>query len=114
MGTLYRWSNTSRHQRGYGWAWVQRRAAVLRRDAYLCRCAHCTEEGRIRSATEVDHVVPRERAKALGWTDEQIDSESNLQAINADCHRRKTQEDEGKSYRRPDRIGIDGFPVETV
>jgi 5-methylcytosine-specific restriction protein A len=90
------------------------RESVLRRDAYVCRCEHCKQSGRVRSATEVDHVVAKERAKALGWTNEQIDSEANLQAINRECHIRKTLEDEGKSYRKPDRIGIDGFPIETV
>lgn len=90
------------------------RGSVLRRDAYVCQCEHCKQSGRVRPATEVDHVVAKERARALGWTNEQIDSETNLQAINAECHRRKTLEDEGKSYRKPDRIGVDGFPIETV
>lgn len=72
----------SRHERGYGNRWQKLRAAVLMRDDYLCKCGECQESGLPREAHEVDHVVP----KAQGGTD-RLD---NLQAINRECHRRKT------------------------
>ncbi len=43
----------------------------------------CTRLGRIREADEVDHIV----ALAHGGTDD----DSNLRAINHDCHKVKTQ-----------------------
>lgn len=67
-------------QRGYGAEWRKIRAAVLRRDRFLCQCPDC--KGRRLPATEVDHII----SKAQGGTDEM----SNLQAINVDCHARKT------------------------
>ena len=80
----------------------------------MCRCARCAEEGRTRVATEVDHVVSRVKGRALGWTEERIESDDNLQAINAECHKRKTQEEMGKSFAPKIRIGMDGFPVRKV
>jgi 5-methylcytosine-specific restriction endonuclease McrA len=41
-------------------------------------------------ATEVDHKVSKAKARALGWTDEQIDDDSNLQATCTTCHKAKT------------------------
>ena len=68
--------------RGYGWSWQKLRARILKRDLYLCRCEDCRSSGRVRPASEVDHIV----AKAHGGTDD----DSNLQAINSDCHKAKT------------------------
>jgi len=95
------WHKTSRHQRGYGTTWDRTRLRILQRDGYLCQCKRCKEEGRVTPANEVDHVVPK--AKNGG------DEDSNLAAINHDCHLRKTAEEMGKK-RRP-RIGLDGYPV---
>lgn len=78
------WSRPGRgtaEQRGYGWEWRKKQAAVLKRDRYLCQCENC--KGRRLSASEVDHVIP----KHLGGTDDF----DNLAAINSDCHRQKTQ-----------------------
>lgn len=69
--------------RGYGAAWRRLRDEVLERDGYVCRCSECRALGRVLEAHEVDHVIP----KALGGTDDL----GNLQAINGDCHRRKSQ-----------------------
>ena len=87
--------------RGYGAEWQRLRKLALARDAGLCQCRHCKASGVIRFATEVDHIVP----KAKGGTDDT----SNLQAINAECHKRKTAEDEGKAHRHA--TGADGWPV---
>ena len=95
------WPTTSRQSRGYGRAWEMIRLAVLKRDHHLCQCRHCRADGRITVATEVDHVIPKEK----GGTD----SMGNLQAISAECHRRKTMEDSGLRPRQE--IGLDGYPV---
>lgn len=87
-------------ERGYGWAWQKLRAQVLKRDGGICRCKHCKESGAVRIATEVDHIVP----KAQGGTDDL----ENLQAINTECHARKTAEDSGKRWRPA--TGLDGWP----
>lgn len=86
------WSSQARgtaEQRGYGWEWRKKRAAVLKRDRYLCQCSDC--KGRCLPASEVDHIVP----KHLGGTDDF----SNLAAINEDCHKAKTQR-EAQAARR--------------
>ena len=90
--------------RGYGAAWDRLRRSVLKRDKWVCQCAACKQAGRVRSASEVDHIVP----KAKGGTD----ALSNLQAINKDCHKTKTLLDRGAKPGPPkQRIGLDGFPV---
>jgi 5-methylcytosine-specific restriction protein A len=105
------WSTLTRQQRGYGRDWELKRARVLERDSHLCQCLHCKASGRVAVATEVDHIVSRAKAQALGWTEEQAEDEANLQAINTDCHKRKTQEERGKHFRSKVRIGLDGWPV---
>jgi 5-methylcytosine-specific restriction protein A len=75
-------------QRGYGYAWQQLRARVLRRDKGLCQikgpaCRYV--------AREVDHKVNKAAARERGWTDAEIDDESNLQAACTPCHSAKTK-----------------------
>ena len=65
----------------------------------------------MRVATQVDHVVSRAKAKALGWTSERTEDMANLQAINAECHARKTIEEQGGKVAV--RIGLDGYPIES-
>ena len=98
------WPTTSRHQRGYGSAWDRQRLAILARDKHICRCAECVRLGRVRNATQVDHVVPRGRHGT--------DDPSNLQAINRQCHKIKTQQEQGRPMRERPVVGLDGFPVE--
>jgi 5-methylcytosine-specific restriction enzyme A len=96
------WTDTrTRQERGYGQAWQRLRAEVLKRARYLCQCAECSSTARVRLASEVDHIVP----KAKGGTDHL----SNLQAIHPECHKRKTQRDEGHTPK--ERIGLDGYPL---
>ncbi|QDQ89154.1 HNH endonuclease [Alcaligenaceae bacterium SJ-26] len=78
--------------RGYGAAWRKLRLLVLRRDGWICRCDECRKTGRVRNASEVDHVIP----KAEGGTDDS----SNLRAINSDCHKTKTQAESARATRR--------------
>lgn len=98
------WSKESRHKRGYGSSWNKIRVVVLRRDNGLCQCDEC-QGGKIRltPATEVDHIVP----KANGGTDDM----SNLQAINTECHKRKTAREQGKTLKPKLMIGLDGWPL---
>ena len=108
------WSKQNRHERGYDNNWYRIRARVLKRDRFICQCRHCKQSGDVRPANEVDHITPLTKAKRMGWTDAQIHHPDNLQAINKDCHRRKTIEDNGGTYKGDRRIGDDGFPVEIV
>lgn len=85
------WSVTTRatrQQRGYGWAWEQLRARILKAEP-LCRL--CRKVGRSVIATTVDHIKP----KHLGGTDD----EDNLQSLCEPCHRAKTAQ-EGRTARR--------------
>lgn len=94
------WPTTSRHERGYGTAWDKLRLSILKRDKYLCRCDECKKTYRLREATQVDHRIP----KAQGGTDDP----SNLCAINAECHKRKTDIENGRRLKPV--IGADGWP----
>lgn len=81
----------SRHERGYGADWDKRRKRILQRDAGLCQCSECKDAGVIRLATEVDHRTSKAEWKRLHGTLVGVDADSNLQSINKDCHKRKTQ-----------------------
>ena len=95
-----KWANqSSRHARGYGYAWTKARDAALARDQYLCQ--PCLALGRYTQARAVDHIIP----KAKGGDD----SPSNLQSICDPCHKAKTAKESGKPLRP--RIGIDGWPI---
>lgn len=80
------WSDRgSRHERGYGWRWVQMREQIMRRDSYLCQ--PCMTKGHVTPATEVHHI----KAKADGGTDDP----GNLVAICRGCHDDATREQKG-------------------
>lgn len=104
------WGLKSRHERGYGTAWTKVRKIVMERDKGLCQPS--LKKGLIVRATEVDHIVSKAKAKRMGWTDAQIDHPSNLQAISAEEHKRKTKEEVGATYKPKPRIGPDGWPIE--
>jgi 5-methylcytosine-specific restriction protein A len=89
----------SRHERGYGSAWVRLRAIILDRDLHLCQ--PCRRLGRVTPATQVDHIKP----KANGGTDDS----DNLQAICEPCHDAKTEADKGRPMAR--KVGLDGYPI---
>ena len=105
------WHNTSRQSRDYGAEWDKLRLEVLRRDNGLCQCSHCKAAGLITIASEVDHIVSRARAKQLGWSKARTEDPANLQAINTECHKRKTIEENGGEFRSKPTIGLDGFPI---
>lgn len=98
------WSKQSRHERGYGSAWVKTRAVILKRDSGLCQ--PCLAQGRPTPATQVDHVKP----KAKGGNDDH----DNLQAICTACHDAKTEREAAEAQgRKTDRVTYDaaGWPV---
>lgn len=68
-------------RRTRGSAWMAIRARVLARDCGLCQ--PCRAIGRVTLGPEVDHV----QELADGGTD----ADANLQAICAECHKRKTE-----------------------
>lgn len=76
----WRTSTQTTTERGYGWEWQKLRKRILQRDKYLCQ--PCKANGRITSATEVDHCI----AKVNGGTDDP----DNLRAICTPCHKAKT------------------------
>lgn len=85
--------------RGYGHAWRQLRAEILRRDDGLCQ--PCRRAGVVTLAAEVDHITGKAEAKRLGWTREQIDAHENLQAICGPCHAAKTARESRKGSGLP-------------
>ena len=105
------WPTESRHKRGYGAEWDKVRKLVLKRDGHLCQCRHCKASDRTTIATEVDHIVSRATAQALGWSKARTEHPNNLQAINSECHVRKTIEEQGKTVKPKRYIGADGFPI---
>ena len=105
------WSKLSRQERGYGPEWTRLRKIVLARDFDQCQCRYCKAAVVAEPANEVDHIIPKAKAKAMEWTTAQMDALSNLQAINHECHKRKTKEDEGRTLNPKAKIGLDGWPV---
>lgn len=105
------WSKESRQVRGYGADWDRLRKQIMERDGGLCQpCRKAGVLGVIAHA--VDHIISKAKAKKLGWTKAKTDHPSNLQAICEPCHKQKTAEEEGKTFRPKQRIGEDGFPVD--
>lgn len=100
---------TSRHERGYGAAWDKLRPQILVRDGYLCKCAECTQAKRLRPATQVDHKISKAEWRRRHGNLEGCDDPSNLQAINAECHARKTIAEKGHTPKTA--IGQDGWPI---
>ena len=80
----------TRQQRGYGARWERLRAAVMRRDDYLCQS--CYRQGNLTPAKDVDHIRPKSKGGA--------DSLENLQALCRDCHKAKTIKERGNNTRR--------------
>lgn len=68
-------------QRGYGAKWQKFRAAYL---AQHPLCVHCEAEGKIRLATDLDHIIPHRGNMTLFW------DFNNLQPLCASHHSKKT------------------------
>ena len=63
-------------------------------------CVRCQEQGRIRAATELDHII----ALVNGGTNDP----ENFQGLCSDCHEQKTRIDLG--WKPRPKIGLDGWP----
>lgn len=61
---------------------MKTRERIFERDGYLCQCDSCKQSERPLPAHEVDHIVP--------LVDGGIDDDSNLQAMNINCHKKKS------------------------
>lgn len=91
-------------ERGYGGRWQRERAAFLQRpENVLCRM--CKAEGRVTTATVVNHKSPHQGDGTLMW------DQTNWQPL---C---KTHHDSGKhrqekSGRVVQVIGADGWPID--
>lgn len=73
-------------RRDGGRPWRRTRERVLRAAGGICQCNECKEVGRVLIANEVHHIVP------LHLGGQELD-ESNLLAVNSDCHKRITAEE---------------------
>ena len=78
----------SRHERGYGTSWDKLRLHILARDCGLCQ--PCLAVGTMHEGTHVDHKINKAEWRRRHGTLAGADNESNLQAINAECHKAKT------------------------
>jgi 5-methylcytosine-specific restriction protein A len=76
----------SAHQRGYTKQWSKASKQFLRDNPL---CVHCKDEGLIRAATEVDHIIAHKGDQLLFWLPD------NLQALCKPCHSRKTIKEDG-------------------
>ena len=70
------------YERGYDYEWRKFRKQYLK---YHPLCVECTKMGRLRRATDVDHIKPLRDHPELKY------DESNLQALCHSCHSRKTR-----------------------
>jgi 5-methylcytosine-specific restriction protein A len=102
------WSKESRQSRGYGAPWDKIRLRILKRDCGVCQ--PCKRDGRAMIGNEVDHIISKAKAAAMGWSQEQIDGDANLQTICGPCHKLKTKVERG--FVPKVETGADGWPVE--
>ena len=66
--------------------WVRERGAFLRAHPL---CEECRRQGRIRAASQVDHIRPHRGDAGLFW------DQGNWQSLCAACHSRKTAAEDG-------------------
>lgn len=104
------WSKESRHSRDYGPEWEKLRVVAIKRANHLCE--ECARHGRTTLGKDVDHIVSRAKAKTLRWPRSKTEHVSNLQYLCRDCHKAKTAEENGQTYRPKVVIGEDGWPIE--
>lgn len=70
-------------ERTRGGKWMRTIARIMRRANGLCECDDCKAQMAPRPAHQVDHIIE--------LADGGADADHNLQALNADCHDRKTK-----------------------
>ena len=87
----------SRHKRGYGTGWDKKRIRIFERDHYLCQ--ECKRKGRLTLVGDkpysafCDHIMNKAEARALGWTEEQIEADENLETLCKACNTAKTDQE---------------------
>lgn len=74
------------NERGYGYRWQKTRAGYLAKHPL---CAMCEQGGRIKPATDLDHIIPHKGDMEKFW------DSSNWQGLCAACHSRKTATEDG-------------------
>jgi len=84
------WNRGTAESRGYGPAWRKLRVRILKRDGFVCQCSDCKSAFLVTEATEVDHVLSKAKWLKRFGNLVGVDDPTNLQAINRDCHKRKT------------------------
>ena len=89
------WAKTHEVKRRSG-RWLQRARERLFSRAPLC--AECQRQGRVRVATERDHIVPLAEFTGAG----DPDGDDNVQGLCAECHeaKRKVESARGQARRR--------------
>ena len=70
--------------------WKKKRAAILRRDKYLCQ--ECKKYGRMRDAVTVHHIKHADTNPELAYVD------SNLTSLCQACHNKMHPEKGGRKY----------------
>lgn len=78
---------------------LQRIRSRIMQGQPLCRM--CEDAGLVTPGVEMDHIVPLFK----GGTND----DDNLQMLCVECHRKKTADDIGVTYRPT--IGTDGWPI---
>lgn len=81
-------SGKTKSERGYGYAWSKARLRFL---AEHPLCCYCERDGRITSATVVDHIVPHRGDMRLFW------DETNWQPLCAHHHSSEKQREENRA-----------------
>lgn len=66
------------------------RKLLLRRNP---KCAECERQGRVRAATECDHIVSIRKWIESGLPRRECSGLHNLQVLCAECHERKTAQE---------------------
>lgn len=64
-------------------------------------CRMCEEKGFVVPGVEMDHIVPLFKGGG--------NEDANLQMLCVECHRKKSADDLGVTYRPT--IGLDGWPI---
>ncbi len=88
--------------------WRVTRERILRRDLYTCQqCGVLLTDGKTHPrAAVVHHKIPHHGDADLFWC-----PDDGLEAVCAKCHNSEKQSEEIRGY--SDRIGPDGFPVDS-
>ena len=95
------WDIEGKGNRLYGRRWRAARGVFLSRHPLCCMCER---EGRIVTATVVDHVIPHRGDEVLFW------DSANWQALCEAHHNGEKATIEARGF--SDRIGADGWPID--